>query len=1207
MHLRTQHYFSIGALILFAALWLWASTPVSYAQVGPTLNVNPGSGVAGNVLQLGASGFTPGGYVGTILWDGVAVETVQIPVGGSFITTFVIPSDAAPANHVVTICRGAPCGGGGVVQQAAAQVQVTASAPRLASNVAYVYRADEAAAKNFATLLEQHGVAVSLLPLDDVLKTDFSRFALTIIADDTGDLATWGNADGQVDAIAENSKVLGLGEGGYAFFGQVKNDLGQRGLAIGHPKGAHGSALDVYPVDPNLAFYQTAYNTNAVQGLALQVYTDNVPNVAIAASNLGSDTFPMGYENDQGTHSILVGQGCRQLWGFGAGPEKMTANGRNLFVNALQQAMSMPCAATLQSPCREIFSPADIPLAGTITFDDLPEATVIENYYASLYGVRFENGRTTSAITYGKVPDNATSRPNVARNEAVIPSANASVPFVITFDAPKTHVGFYMGNGSTVRPNGLLTAYDVAGNLLCRASNPVPDAHTEFVGLYDAYGRIAAVHLDYGAALPESIDNLAFAPNPQAWRIQLCLETADACPPAAGRVYRINSATGGDPFAVDGQGYVLGASAIDIGDQLWGLSPMTSTADTTLYRTSGGPTTVSAAVVSDEPGTLRLVVTQQQPLLVHDLAVSAEWYVQGDASKAAWLRASLTDAANYLYSFTDGQFVLGQITVHQSLDAWQDADLRLYINNTLQPKAIIGGVVPTDTVDPLPAVDYVYSPGHFFMGSHWNRYGVPPNQPVMDNGVVVPPATMAKDWALAMAHELGHYLLFLFDTYTDVDGNASQELTELCTGGAMGDIYQESNQNFIFDLDHWHSACNGTEAYHTLQGRTEWATIGLWYPWVIQPTSVVAGPAAPPVNLTTVTFVAPSTPPGEPAASQIFDMIYQDGELSSGEARVFTLRGDRVFEQGKPPKDATQVELIDAQIADRLCVYDINDHAEGSETPRHQFGCEIIQPGDAELMMTKNVAWGPLIKLTQTGTNQVSVVVTNSLATPITGQLMARLYPEQGTGYAPVALTGDNGVYSGIFDLPDPVPPLYAQLWVEETPPGLITRREVMVDRGTGGSGAFGPAKHFGGVLVLSSDGKASFESDEPLELGLGESIAWQSMPGTPPLPFSKSILGQSYRLDAFPPSLVATGRVSIEYEGAAVLQAANAQGMQAGEPALYFWDGSNWQALPTTLTTSVNAPDGVKVASAPSQGVGVYAVLLELGGNQLFLPLIQQ
>jgi hypothetical protein len=101
--------------------------------------------------------------------------------------------------------------------------------------------------------------------------------------------------------------------------------------------------------------------------------------------------------------------------------------------------------------------------------------------------------------------------------------------------------------------------------------------------------------------------------------------------------------------------------------------------------------------------------------------------------------------------------------------------------------------------------------------------------------------------------------------------------------------------------------------------------------------------------------------------------------------------------------------------------------------------------------------------------------------------------------------------------------------------------------------------------------------------------------------------MGQSYRLDAFPSSLVASGQIFIEYEEHAVLQSATNSGVEAAEPAIYFWDGASWRALPTAATKPVNAEDGVKVASAPSQGVGVYAVLLDLGQNQLFLPLIQR
>ncbi|MCC6271132.1 MAG: hypothetical protein IT190_07630, partial [Microbacteriaceae bacterium] len=319
---------------------------------------------------------------------------------------------------------------------------------------------------------------------------------------------------------------------------------------------------------------------------------------------------------------------------------------------------------------------------------------------------------------------------------------------------------------------------------------------------------------------------------------------------------------------------------------------------------------------------------------------------------------------------------------------------------------------------------------------------------------------------------------------------------------------------------------------------------------------------------------------------------------------VFTFRGDRLYEQGKPPKDTTQVALIDAQVNDRLCVYDVNDHAEGGDTPRHQFGCELITAGDAELQMTKNVAWEPLLALTQVSTTSLRLAISQTL--PAGMQLVANLYPEHGAALPQQVLTGSGDSYSRIFDFGGPVTPVYAQVWVEETPGGLITRREVVADRGTGGSGAFGPARHYGGVLVVSSDGKANFEGEEPVDLRPGESIAWQSMPGTPPLPIGTAIIGQSYRLDAFPTALVATGQVSIEFEKPAVLQSANDNGVQP-TTAIYFWDGTGWHMLPTTVNTPVNAADGMQVASAISQGVGVYAVLLDLGQTQLFLPLIQK
>lgn len=179
-------------------------------------------------------------------------------------------------------------------------------------------------------------------------------------------------------------------------------------------------------------------------------------------------------------------------------------------------SQSRPAAPAPQQPlqCTTIKGPDEIPAAALINFDDLPNAAVIADHYRPTFGVRFEKTDITQAIIYGNEPAEAASPPNVAINNAIFPNTSANVPMNIFFDEPKTHVGFYLGNGETIQPIALLTAYDVAGAVLCQARLAgVPEPHTAFIGLSDPDGRIASVSLTYGdTALSESIDNLYFAP-----------------------------------------------------------------------------------------------------------------------------------------------------------------------------------------------------------------------------------------------------------------------------------------------------------------------------------------------------------------------------------------------------------------------------------------------------------------------------------------------------------------------------------------------------------------------------------------------------------------------------------------------------------------------------------------------------------------------
>ncbi len=692
--------------------------------------------------------------------------------------------------------------------------------------------------------------------------------------------------------------------------------------------------------------------------------------------------------------------------------------------------------------------------------------------------------------------------------------------------------------------------------------------------------------------------------------IRICKETVDPCEPHTKAI--VHDITTGKDFDVDDEGYILDREAIGEGDLLWAAAVNSTTTSYRVLATSGDPVEVIDKFFNGDPAEMRIPVGLDDPLILFDLDVSAEWYVQGDPQYAAWLEGALIDAGRYLYEFTEGQMTLGEIAVSQSMDGWADADMRLLANNSLRPNAEIGGMVEMEVVDPLSEVTYV--PGQVYMGSYWNRYAVPPNQPVTVGGNVVPPETLVDDWATAFAHELGHYLLFLYDTYRDADGNDSAEIAALCTGSAMGDVYQSNNHAFIADPGEWKAKCSATEAYARHRGFGEWEIIAAAYPWITPPAGPSSQPDVAPVNMTEVFFLAPSTSPGAPAPSQIFDLNYQDGELSSGEARVFLYRNDRVIEQGKPAAGINQASLVGAQIDDRLCVYDVNDYAQADDSPRHQFGCEPIQPGDAVLDMTKDLSWRPVILLTQVATDTLTISATLPVGGARIDTLQVRVYPEYETGYEPVELVQDvGGVYHAQLIFTDTVPPAYVQIWSDDAVIGMATRRETIADRGTGGGGLFGFARRFGGAFIYSSDGKASFRVDGDLELKDGESIAWQSMPGTPRLPVDKRISGQSYRLTAYPESLVDTGTVEIEFEALAdspsrsirSSSVRSSSGGQTAEPVVHFYDGKSWAALTTTIGQPSTAQDGVQIASAPSMGVGVYAVLADRDVETIWLPAI--
>ncbi|GAC1358308.1 MAG: hypothetical protein NVSMB42_17440 [Herpetosiphon sp.] len=221
--------------------------------------------------------------------------------------------------------------------------------------IAYVYRGNGADASSFRDLLVARGYTVTLVPLAAVLGTDFSLFDLIVIADDTGSLSNWGTDPLQVDRIRNAVRpILGLGEGGYAFFGKLM-------LYIGWGNGWHGPQHDVVRAPTAPATY---YNT--VTGDPAPVYTQPVNTVGIyLGKKVPADVVPLGLENPTTDHASLIAQaqGCDQLWGFSGNPLVMTANGKNLFINAVEFSRQSKCGKPVPTPdqCAKVVKTATPP------------------------------------------------------------------------------------------------------------------------------------------------------------------------------------------------------------------------------------------------------------------------------------------------------------------------------------------------------------------------------------------------------------------------------------------------------------------------------------------------------------------------------------------------------------------------------------------------------------------------------------------------------------------------------------------------------------------------------------------------------------------------------------------------------------------------------------------------------------------------------
>lgn len=194
-------------------------------------------------------------------------------------------------------------------------------------SIVYVYVDDTAAAFNFRMILQDDGWKVDLKTVPELANADLSGYHAIIVGADTGASGQWGTTHALTAITSAARPVIGVGEGGYNFFGKL-------GLNIGHPHGGWTDLKTIYPSDPTHPVWQTPSVIPIDAAGKATIYKSNQRVVGIPDVGLDATNERMGRGGPDSTYNYLVGERqCYVLWGYAGNPHVMTRDGERLFLN----------------------------------------------------------------------------------------------------------------------------------------------------------------------------------------------------------------------------------------------------------------------------------------------------------------------------------------------------------------------------------------------------------------------------------------------------------------------------------------------------------------------------------------------------------------------------------------------------------------------------------------------------------------------------------------------------------------------------------------------------------------------------------------------------------------------------------------------------------------------------------------------------------
>ena len=748
---------------------------------------------------------------------------------------------------------------------------------------------------------------------------------------------------------------------------------------------------------------------------------------------------------------------------------------------------------------------------------------------------------------------------------------------------------------------------------------------SHFFGSSDAViFRLAVIgELNGANTFPYSHVTNAYSPQPFRVRgTQVRVVDEESEPIAGAIVYRLplGQPSGGyvldEPnsqrFITNAGGYLLGRGALAAGDGLVALSPapnpITFTDKIESYYTSAAPTPNGLALHPvDALGVQTLTISEDNQLFLLNLVISLEWDASQDPDYVARLEQDIRRASEVFFDLTNGQMALGEVTIYQNREQWENADVVIYASNMQRPSANLGGLVTqpmSDTLATGETVPYAFWPGQIRMPATWNRYGNPSG-------------TIGEDWPRVLAHELGHYALFLLDNYLGIDDNGFLIQTD-CAGSAMTDAYRQEYSEFLASPANsagygWTGDCLQTMAAKTT-GRSDWETIQTFYPLPnTRLNSTQTGPLSLPIAVTRVTTVPP-TNPANPLPDPFIYLVDEQGQALTAErgtaaGYLFQTQGtsdpsdDVITALGSPVGNLLQARGLAS--GDRVCLYT------SGATPR--VGCLAnANPFNTTLLVPPVADWQPQISVQPVNSTTLAITVTQVSGV---GPLQVQIYPSYRPTSTVQAVTGNlttvsPGVYATSLQFPMTIFHGYARVWVAGSNPLKEAIVPFSITPGwdgnafsswggnafmgwdgnafsSWGGNAFsswgGNAFSSWGAPISSADGQVILFNTDDI-LGGNAATVLQVLNSPPNLPPWLTVVGQAYRYD----TNAATGGDNFVIQFQYLERELSA--LPESELRVYYLDDSDpqveWQRLVTTIDDFRN------LASAKMMGKGVYALV---------------